>query len=194
MGLRRFWGVFLFLILLMTGFNILSHGSTDLYYTYLVEDRHIPVHTASEIGILYSIGAILGGIAFGALSERWGRKRAIITAALLTLPAVPLYAFGRSAALLAVGSVLVLFTVQGAWGVVPAYLNELAPAPVRAVFPGLVYQLGNLLASRVNVLQAKAAVHTGSLAPVLASSVAAGAVFLAIVASFGRESRGAALR
>ncbi len=194
LGLRRFWGVFLFLVLLMTGFNALSHGSTDLYYTFLIEDRHTRPQLASQPGIIYPSGAILGGAAFGALSERWGRKRAIIAAALLTLPSIPLYAFGHSAALLALGSFLVLFTVQGAWGVVPAYLNELAPAPVRAVFPGLVYQLGNLLASRVNVLQAKAAVHTGSLAPVLAASVAAAAIFLAGVASLGRESRGATLR
>ena len=95
--------------------------------------------------------------------------------------------------MLALGSFLVLFTVQGAWGVVPAYLNELSPAPVRAIFPGLVYQLGNLLASRISVAQAKAAVHVGSLGPVLAVTVLAAAVYLAGVVSLGREPRGVRL-
>ncbi len=188
--LRRYMGVFLFLVLLMTGFNALSHGSTDLYPTFLIRNHGAGPHVVGLIGIVFNIGAIFGGITFGALSERWGRKRAIVTAALLTLPSIPLYALAHSLPLLALGSFLVLFTVQGAWGVVPAYLNELSPGPVRAIFPGLVYQLGNLLASRINVLQAKAAVSVGSLGPVLAVTVFAAALYLALVASLGRESRG----
>lgn len=189
-GLRQYVDVFLFLVLLMTGFNALSHGSTDLYPTFLTKDHGAGPHVVGFIGIVFNIGAICGGITFGALSERWGRKRAIMTAALLTLPSIPLYALAHSLPLLALGSFLVLFTVQGAWGVVPAYLNELSPGPVRAIFPGLVYQLGNLFASRINVLQAKAAVSVGSLGPVLAATVFAAALYLALMASLGRESRG----
>ncbi len=193
-GLRQYGGIFLFLVLLMTGFNALSHGSTDLYPAFLTKDRHASPHVVGAIGVLFNIGAILGGISFGALSERWGRKRAIVTAALLTIPVIPLYALSHSLPLLALGSFLVLFTVQGAWGVVPAYLNELSPGPVRAVFPGLVYQLGNLLASRINVVQAKAAVPVGSLGPVLAVTVLTAALYLAVIATFGREPRGTTLR
>jgi len=189
-GLRQYAGIFLFLVLLMTGFNALSHGSTDLYPSFLTRDHGASPRVVGLIGIVFNIGAILGGITFGALSERWGRKRTIVTAALLTLPCIPLYALAHSLPLLALGSFLVLFTVQGAWGVVPAYLNELSPGPVRAIFPGLVYQLGNLFASHINVLQAKAAVLAGSLGPVLAATVFAVALYLAVVASLGRESRG----
>ncbi len=193
-GARRYAGVFLFLIVLMTAFNAFSHGSTDLYPTFLVEDRRVSAHQVGAIGILFSIGAIAGGLSFGALSERWGRKRAIVSAALLSIPCIPLYALAHSLPLLALGSFLMLFAVQGAWGVVPAYLNELSPGPVRAVFPGLVYQLGNLFASKINVAQARAAAHTGSLGPVLAGTVLVAALLVAGIASLGRESRGTVLR
>ncbi len=192
-SLRQYGGVFLFLVLFMTGFNALSHGSTDLYPTFLIRDHHADARETGFIGIVFNVGAVLGGVLFGSLSERWGRKRAIVTAALLTLPCIPLYALAHSLPALAVGSFLMLFMVQGAWGVVPAYLNELSPGPVRAIFPGLVYQLGNLFASRINVVQAKAAVHVGSLGPILAGTVLVVALFLAGIASLGRETRGIGL-
>ncbi len=193
-GLRQHGGTFLFLILLMAGFNAFSHGTQDLYPTFLIRNHHATAHEAGAIGIFYNIGAILGGVLFGALSERWGRKRAIITAALLALPCIPLYALGHTLPVLALGAFLMQFMVQGAWGVVPAYLSELSPGPVRATFPGLAYQLGNLLTSRNSVLQARAAVRYGGLGPVLAATVLIVSVFLAGVASFGRESRGTELR
>ena len=189
-GLRQHGGTFLFLILLMAGFNAFSHGTTDLYPTFLTRDRHASAHVVGAIGILFNVGGILGGVLFGALSERWGRKRAIVAAALLAVPCIPLYALAHSLAVLAVGSCLMLFLVQGAWGVVPAYLTELSPGPLRAIFPGLVYQLGNLAASRINVLQARVAPHYGSLGPVLAVTVLVVAPYLALVTSLGRESRG----
>src|SRR5208283_4049031 len=103
--------------------------------------------TIGLIGILYGFGSIAGGTIFGALSEKWGRRPAIVTAALLAIPVIPLYAYGHSAFTLGVGAVLMQFMVQGAWGVVPAYLTELSPAPVRATAPGLAYQLGGLITS-----------------------------------------------
>jgi hypothetical protein len=99
---------------------------------------------------------------FGALSEKWGRKRAIVTAALLAIPVIPLYAYGHSAVTLGIGAVLMQFMVQGAWGVVPAYLTELSPAPVRATAPGLAYQLGGLITSWNGKAQALAAERTGN--------------------------------
>jgi SHS family lactate transporter-like MFS transporter len=192
-SLRLYGGTFLFLVLLMAGFNALSHGTQDLYPTFLIREHHASAGQAGSIGIIYNIGAILGGVLFGALSERFGRKRAIITAALLTLPMIPLYAYSHSLAMLALGAFLMQFMVQGAWGVVPAYLSELSPGPVRATFPGLAYQLGNLLTSRNSVLQASIAERIGSFAPVLGATVLIVACYLMVVTAFGREARGADL-
>jgi MFS transporter, SHS family, lactate transporter len=190
-GIRRYGLTFLFVILLMTGFNSFSHGTQDLYPTFLEKDHGFSAALTGGIAIVYNIGALLGGVFFGGLSERFGRKRTIIGAALLALPMIPLFAFGQSLYMLAAGAFLMQFMVQGAWGVVPAYLTELSPGPVRATFPGLAYQLGNLLASRNGVLQAKAAEHFGSYSGVLAVTVLIVAVFLAVVTMFGREAKGA---
>lgn len=189
LNLRRHGGIFLFLVFLMTGFNAFSHGSVDLYPTFLIHDRHAGPHAVGLIGVVLNLGAIAGGIAFGSLSERWGRKRTIVTAALLAIPYVPLYVFAHSLAVLAVGACLLLFMVQGAWGVVPAYLNELSPGPVRAVFPGLAYQLGNLFASRISIFQSRIAPRFGSLGPVLALTVVLVALYLAAMTSLGREPK-----
>jgi SHS family lactate transporter-like MFS transporter len=192
-NLRRYGGTFLFLVLLMTGFNALSHGTQDLYPTFLQKDHAASPAITGSIGILYNIGALFGGILFGSLSERFGRKRAIVGATLLTVPIIPLYALSHSLAMLAAGAFLMQFMVQGAWGVVPAYLSELSPGPVRATFPGLAYQLGNLITSRNGVLQALVAERIGRFGPVLAVTVLLCAAYLATVVSFGRESRGADL-
>jgi SHS family lactate transporter-like MFS transporter len=135
--LLRFLPTFLFLVLLMTAFMSFSHGTQDLYPTFLAVHARLSPQTIGLIGILYGFGSIAGGIVFGALSEKWGRKPAIVTATLLAIPVIPLYAYGHSAFSLGVGAVLMQFMVQGAWGVVPAYLTELSPAPVRATAPGL---------------------------------------------------------
>lgn len=189
-SIRRYGLTFLFLVLLMTGFNAFSHGTQDLYPTFLQKDHHFSAALTGSIGIVYTVGALLGGIFFGGLSERFGRKRTIIAAALLALPVIPLYALSRSAYMLATGAFLMQFMVQGAWGVVPAYLSELSPGPVRATFPGLAYQLGNLVTSRNAVIQARAAERFGGYGKVLAFTVLIVACFLALVTSFGRESRG----
>ena len=193
-GVMQYAGTFVFLVVLMTGFNAFSHGTQDLYPTFLQKDHGFSAQLTGTIAIIYNIGAIAGGMIFGALSERIGRKKAIIAAALLSLPIIPLYALAHSMAALATGAFLMQFMVQGAWGVVPAWLSELSPGPVRATFPGLAYQLGNLISSQNNELQSIAAEHfrTG-YGPVLAATVAIVAVYLAIVAAFGRESRGAEL-
>jgi SHS family lactate transporter-like MFS transporter len=181
---------FLFVILLMTGFNSFSHGTQDLYPTFLEKDHGFSAALTGGIAVVYNIGALIGGVFFGGISERFGRKRTIISAALLALPVIPLFAFGQSLYALAIGAFLMQFMVQGAWGVIPAYLTELSPGPVRATFPGLAYQLGNLFASRNAVLQAKAAEHYGGYGGVLAATVLIVAIFIAVVSLFGREARG----
>jgi SHS family lactate transporter-like MFS transporter len=181
---------FLFLIVLMTAFMSFSHGTQDVYPTFLAVQMKLSPETIGLIGVLYGVGSIAGGIAFGTLSEKWGRKRAIITAALLALPVIPLYAYGHSAVSLGVGAVLMQFMVQGAWGVVPAYLTELSPAPVRATAPGLAYQLGALVTSWNGKGQALAAERWGSYRAVLALTVLIVALSLAVLASLGREAKG----
>jgi SHS family lactate transporter-like MFS transporter len=190
-GMRGYLPLFLFLVLLMSGFNAFSHGSQDLHPVFLQSDHHFDPHMVSIIGIMLALGAITGGVVFGALSERWGRKRAIIAAALLAIPVTPLAMLAHGRIALASGAFLLQFMVQGAWGVIPVYLSEISPGPVRATFPGVVYQLGNLIASKVTNIQARVAEHTGSYGPVLAITTIAVALFIAIVMSFARESRGA---
>ncbi len=193
-GVLRYGGTFLFLVLLMTGFNAFSHGTQDLYPTFLQKDHGFSAQLTGAIAIIYNVGALTGGLFFGTLSERIGRKRAIILAALLALPAIPLYALAHSVAALAGGAFLMQFMVQGAWGVVPAWLTELSPGPVRATFPGLAYQLGNLISSKNDVIQARFAERIGSYGWVLAGTVVVVACYVAVVAAFGRESRGQQLR
>jgi MFS transporter, SHS family, lactate transporter len=192
-NLRQYGMTFLFLILLMTGFNAFSHGTQDLYPTFLQHDLHLSSEVTGSIAIVYMVGAICGGIFFGGLSERFGRKRAIICAVLLSIPIIPLFSLSHSLWLLVPGAFLTQFMVQGAWGVVPAYLSELSPPPVRATFPGLAYQLGNLITSRNSVLQADAAVRFGGFGKVLAFTVLIVAAYLVLVTSLGKESKGADL-
>jgi SHS family lactate transporter-like MFS transporter len=189
-NLLEFLPTFLFLVLLMTAFMSFSHGTQDVYPTFLATQARLTPQIVGLIGVLYGFGSIAGGFVFGALSERWGRKRAIVTAALLAIPVIPLYAYGRSAVTLGIGAVLMQFMVQGAWGVVPAYLTELSPAPVRATAPGLAYQLGGLITSWNGKAQALIAERTGNYPAVLAVSVILVALSLAGLALCGREAKG----
>jgi SHS family lactate transporter-like MFS transporter len=189
-GLLAFLPTFLFLVLLMTAFMSFSHGTQDVYPTFLEVQAKLSPSTVGLIGVLYGFGSIAGGFVFGTLSEKWGRKRAIVTAALLAIPVIPLYAYGHSAITLGVGAVLMQFMVQGAWGVVPAYLTELSPAPVRATAPGLAYQLGGLVTSWNGKGQALAAERWGSYPAVLAVTVIVVALALAGLALLGREAKG----
>ena len=188
--LLQFLPTFLFLILLMTAFMSFSHGTQDLYPTFLTVAAKLPPSTVGLIGVLYGFGSIAGGFVFGTLSEKWGRKRAIITAALLAIPVIPLYAYGHNAWMLGAGAVLMQFMVQGAWGVVPAYLTELSPAPVRATAPGLAYQLGGLVTSWNGKAQALAAERWGNYPAVLSVTVVVVALLLAGLAMLGREAKG----
>jgi len=188
--LMKFLPTFLFLILLMTAFMSFSHGTQDVYPNFLTKSAKLKPSTVGLIGVLYGFGSIAGGFVFGTLSEKWGRKRAIVTAALLSIPVIPLWAYGHSAFALGTGAVLMQFMVQGAWGVVPAYLTELSPAPVRATAPGLAYQLGGLVTSWNGKGQTLAAKKWGNYPAVLAVTVIVVALALAGLATLGREAQG----
>jgi MFS transporter, SHS family, lactate transporter len=183
----------IYAVVLMTAFNFFSHGTQDLYPTFLQVEHKLSPHAVGTIAVIYNIGAICGGILFGTLSERFGRRRCMIIAALLSLPVIPLWAFSDSPELLAVGAFLMQFTVQGAWGIVPVHLNELSPNNARGTFPGFVYQLGNLLASVNATLQAGIATYFGGNYG-LALAVVAGtvAVIIAVLTAVGTEAKGIA--
>ena len=191
--LKSNWRLGIYAVILMTAFNFFSHGTQDLYPTFLEVQHKLSPHAVSIIAVIYNIGAICGGILFGTLSERFGRRRCIIIAALLSLPVIPLWALSDSPALLAVGAFLMQFTVQGAWGVIPVHLNELSPNNARGTFPGFVYQLGNLLASVNATLQAGIATYFGGNYG-LALAIVAGtvAVVIALLTMVGTEARGVA--
>ncbi len=191
----RFGGSFLFLTLLMFAFNSLSHGTQDLYAAFLLHDQRMSLPLVSAVAMVGTLGALVGGLVCGTLSERLGRRRTIVVAALLSIPMIPLWAWSHTAVVLAVGGFLMQFMVQGAWGVIPVHLTELAPPAVRAVFPGVAYQFGNLLASRNGVFQAALAarLYQGRLAPVMAWTVLVVGLLVAVVTWLGPEAKGADL-
>ena len=188
-------GTFIFLVLLMFSFNSFSHGTQDLYPTFLQKDHKFTPQTVGFIAVVANIGALLGGIVFGTWSEKIGRRRAIVLAALLAIPVIPLWAYSHTVPMLALGGFLMQFMVQGAWGVIPAHLNELSPSAVRGTFPGFAYQLGNFLSSWNIRVQARLVEqrYAGLYAPVLVWTVAIIATLVAVVTWSGRERRGADL-
>jgi SHS family lactate transporter-like MFS transporter len=188
---KTHWGLAIYAVALMTAFNFFSHSTQDLYPTFLQTNHGFSPHTVGTIAVVYNIGAILGTLAFGSLSERIGRRRAIVIAALFALPIIPLWAFSSSPALLALGAFLMQFMVQGAWGVIPAHLNELSPAEARGTFPGVVYQLGNLFAAVNTTLQAGIATQFHNEFGV-ALAVVAGcvAILVALLTALGVEAKG----
>ena len=188
--LFRNWKIALYMIVLMAAFNAFSHGTQDLYPTFLQVQHHFDTHLTGTLTAIMNVGAIVGGIGFGIWSEKIGRKRAIIIASLLALPILPLWAFAATPLLLGLGAFLMQVAVQGAWGIVPVHLNELSPGAVRAMFPGFAYQLGNLLMSRNGVFQAQIAEsHGNNYALALALFGGVTAVIIVIWTAIGPERR-----
>jgi len=189
--LQSHWRLGIYAVVLMTAFNFFSHGTQDIYPTFLEVQHKLGTHAVSLIAIVYNIGAICGGILFGMMSERFGRRRCIIIAAILSLAVIPLWAFAQSIVWLAAGAFLMQFMVQGAWGVIPVHLNELSPSDARGTFPGFVYQLGNLIASVNAPLQAGIAAHFGGdYALALAAVAGSVAIVIVILTALGHEARG----
>ncbi|ADN00481.1 MFS transporter [Dickeya dadantii] len=186
--LKTHWKLCLYLVVLMASFNFFSHGTQDLYPAFLKIQHGFDAKTVSIIAISYNIASIIGGIFFGTLSERIGRKKAIIAAALLALPVIPLWAFSHGPWALGLGAFLMQFMVQGAWGVIPTFLNELVPSNTRAVLPGFVYQLGNLIASVNATLQASIAeAHNHNYALAMAMVAGVVAIMIAVLAAFSER-------
>jgi SHS family lactate transporter-like MFS transporter len=184
-------GLVLYMVLLMLCFNLFSHGTQDLYPTFLQKQHNFDPGTVSLITIVANLGAIAGGLAFGHWSEKIGRINAITIASLIALPAVPLWAFASTPVLLALGAFVMQVAVQGAWGVIPAHLNELSPSAARATIPAFVYQAGNFLASYNAPLQAKIAEgNGGDYGLALAIVAAVVAVAIVVVIRFSPERRG----
>ncbi|MGF6778083.1 MFS transporter [Paraburkholderia sp. GAS334] len=181
----------IYAIVLMTAFNFFSHGSQDMYPTFLRVQHQFDPKMVQNITIVLNIGAIVGGLFFGALSEKIGRKRAIFIAALIALPALWPWAFSTGPVMLAVGAFLMQIAVQGAWGVIPVHLNEISPDDIRATFPGLVYQLGNLFAAINGPMQSKfAEAHGNNYAIPMAMVAGTVAIVIAVLILFSRERRG----
>ncbi len=186
--------VLLYMILLMAFFNAFSHGSQDLYKPFVLRQRHLGNDTADDLLMIMNVGALLGGICFGSLSERIGRRKAIIAAAVLALPVIPLWTYAPTVPLLALGAFLMQFMVQGAWGIVPAHLNELSPPGVRAMLPAFAYQLGNFAVALLAPVQSGIAErHGNDYASMLAWTLGIVAVTLALVTLTGPEAQGVAM-
>jgi len=188
--IRQHWKLAVYAIILMTGFNFFSHGTQDLYPTFLRVQHHFDDATVTFITVMLNVGAIVGGIAFATLSQSFGRRRTVILAALLALPVVYFWAYAPTAMSLAVGAFVMQVCVQGAWGVVPVHLNELSPPSVRGTFAGTVYQLGNLLASVNAVFQAELAEsHGGDYRIALAVVACFAALLITTMMFLGPEAR-----
>jgi MFS transporter, SHS family, lactate transporter len=200
-AVKRHWLLFVYLIILMTAFNGLSHGTQDNLPTFLQAQLKLGVSATSTITIIANIGAIIGGVLFGYYSQNWGRRRAIIIACILGIIMIPFWTGyiripGLSLlASIAVGAFLLQFMVQGAWGVIPVHLNELSPTDVRGTFPGFAYQLGNLFAAFIVFLEAVLAQNLGTRGtPNYAAALAIFSLgaFIAVIVftALGREAKG----
>ncbi|GAA4157459.1 sialate:H+ symport family MFS transporter [Gryllotalpicola daejeonensis] len=187
--LRRF----IYLVVLMAAFNWMSHGTQDIYPTFLkaTDDggAGLSPATATWIAVIYNVGAIVGCVLLGSLSDRWGRKATIILGAALTLPLIPLFAFSTTAGWLCLGSALIQLTTQGAWGAIPAHLNEMSPNAIRGFYPGVTYQLGNVIAAFNLPIQQSLAPHIG-YPWAMTWTVAGAAVAVILLTALGRQAKG----
>jgi MFS transporter, SHS family, lactate transporter len=184
---------FFYLVLLMTAFNWMSHGTQDVYPTFLGATANHGAGLASStvkwIVVVYNVGAIIGGLVFGTLSQRFSRRHTVVFCALLGLPIVPLFAFSRAAAMLCLGSFLMQVCVQGAWGVIPAHLTEMSPDAIRGLYPGVTYQLGNLLAAfNLPIQEHLAESHGYPFA--LAATIVPVLIAVAVLTLIGKDATG----
>ena len=188
-GIASHWKLWIYLTFLMAMMNFSSHGTQDMYPTFMQQFRGLDPKVYSQVVIVMMSGAIVGGIAFGLASDRFGRQRMMIVALLGALAVVPLWAFSSSLGLIVAGAFLMQFMVQGAWGIIPAHISELSPDQVRGFLPGFSYQCGNLIAA--SIAWAQAALAERFPYPHVMAASAAGIFALAIVATaLGRERRG----
>jgi SHS family lactate transporter-like MFS transporter len=188
-GILSHWRTFLYLAALMTMMNLISHGTQDMYPTFLERQWGYGPKTRASITAVSMVGAIAGGVLFGHLSDRSGRRRMIVLALVGAVAVIPLWAFAPHVTLLVVGAFLLQFMVQGAWGIIPAHITELSPDAVRGFLPGFAYQCGVLLAGSVGYLEA---IFAERMSYARAMAFVAATVFSlgALTAALGRERRG----
>jgi SHS family lactate transporter-like MFS transporter len=188
-GLCVHWPVFLYIVALMTMMNLSSHGTQDLYPTFLQRYRHLGVSERSNLAAISMVGAIIGGIIFGFVSDRIGRRRAIVLAFVGAILAIPLWALPGGLVALAAGAFILQFMVQGAWGVIPAHISELSPDSIRGSMPGFAYQCGNLMASYIVQMEVLMSRHWNyaNVMAISAGTICVGAIFVTMM---GREKPG----
>ena len=188
-AVKKHWKLFLYLVLLMAMMNLISHGTQDLYPTFLQKQKNYSPHETALITMISMVGAIIGGLFFGYLSDLYGRKKMMATAVILALVLIPLWLLAGGSVLIALGAFGMQFMVQGAWGIIPAHINELSPGPLRGFFPGFAYQLGVLIASVIPFVEAVLAEKLGYAS---AMEIMAGSVLVlgAIVILLGPEAKG----
>jgi MFS transporter, SHS family, lactate transporter len=184
---------FVYLVLLMTAFTWMSHGTQDVYPSFLSATHSggagLSSATTRWIVVIYNVGAIVGGLTFGTVSQRFGRRQTVVFCAMLGLPIVPLFAYSRTAAMLCLGSFLMQLVVQGAFSVIPAHLTEMSPDAIRGFYPGVTYQLGNLLSAFNLPLQEHlAAAHGYPFA--LAATIVPVLIAVAILTAIGKDATG----
>jgi SHS family lactate transporter-like MFS transporter len=183
--------MFLYLVVLMSMMNFMSHGTQDMYPTYLQRQLHYSVNVTALVSAISMVGAILGGLTIGHFSDLSGRRRAMILASIAGVCVIPLWVFAPNRALVMTGAFLMQFMVQGAWGVIPAHINELSPPLVRGFFPGFAYQVGVLIASSIGYIEALLGEHF-NYAAAMGGLAAAIFIFAAIVIGAGPEAKGIA--
>ena len=188
-AVKKHWKLFLYLVLLMSMMNLISHGTQDLYPTFLQKQKNYSPHETAVITMISMVGAIAGGLFFGYLSDLYGRKKMMATAVILALVLIPLWLLAGGSFLIALGAFGMQFMVQGAWGIIPAHINELSPGPLRGFFPGFAYQVGVLIASAIPYIEAVVAEKMGYAT---AMEIMAGSVLIigAIVILAGPEAKG----
>ncbi len=191
-SLPAFWKRFAYLVVLMTMMNFMSHGTQDMQPTMLRSIGYTAARIA-DLTMLSGLGAILGGLVFGYYSDRSGRKRAMLVAMVFGLAVVPFWIAGHSPWRIIIGVFLMQFFVQGAWGVIPAHINELSPNHLRGFFPGFAYQLGVMFAASIPYLESylgERFTYTQSMGGLVT------AVFIIafIVTALGPEAKGVSFR
>jgi MFS transporter, SHS family, lactate transporter len=188
-GVGSHWKLFLYLIVLMSIMGFVSHGTQDMYPTFLERDWKFTPERRALVTMVGNVGAIIGGILFGYFSDRIGRRKSIVIALILAIVSIPLWAYAPSIPLLVVGAFMMQFMVQGAWGVIPVHINELPPSNVRGFLPGFAYQCGAMIAGSVVYIEA---VFAERMTYANAMAVTAVTVFTlgAIVAWLGKEQHG----
>ncbi|HSP63020.1 MAG TPA: MFS transporter [Pyrinomonadaceae bacterium] len=188
-GIASHWKLFVYLVLLMMMMNFVSHGTQDMYPTLLKRAWHFSPQKVAVVTAFTMVGAIFGGLLFGLLSDRFGRRRSMIAALFCAIFVIPLWALSPSLVVLLMGGFMMQFMVQGAWGIIPAHLSELSPDSVRGFLPGFAYQCGVLLAGSVAYIQAIFAAKT-SYPTTMALTTLTVLVGAVVITALGREKRG----